>query len=75
MTYSQRGSSQTGASSNIAHLEYRIGELLDRTQRLEAEIQASQGGAEEKLTELRAELEQAKNELGGLQDELAAYED
>ncbi len=75
MTYSQRGSSHTGSASDIAHLEYRIGELLDRTQRLAAEIQASQGGAEEKRTELRTELEQAKNELEKLQEELAAYED
>ncbi|NGZ77365.1 hypothetical protein [Saccharibacillus alkalitolerans] len=75
MTYSQRGSSQAGASSNIAHLEYRIGELSDRTRRLADEIEASQSGPEERLKELRAELEQARNELGGLQEELAAYED
>lgn len=75
MTYSQRGSSETGASSNIAHLEYRMGELQDRVRRLAAEIEASQGGPPEKLAELRSELEQARNELHGLEEELAAYED
>lgn len=75
MTYSQRGSSEAGAASNLAHLEYRIGELNDRAGRLLAEIEASQSGPEERLTDLRAELEQAKIELAALENELAAYED
>lgn len=75
MTYSQRGSSEAGASSNVAHLEYRIGELNDRAVRLLGEIEASQGGPEARLSDLRAELEQARTELTELQKELAAYED
>lgn len=75
MTYSQRDGSQAGASSDIAHLEYRIGELNDRAARLLAEIEASQSGPAERLSDLRAELEQAKTELTALQNELAAYED
>ncbi|CAM3567568.1 MULTISPECIES: hypothetical protein [Saccharibacillus] len=75
MTYSQRGSSQTGASSDVAHLEYRIGELNDRVSRLAAEIEVSHGGPQERLIELRTEAEQAANDLARLQDELAAYEE
>ncbi|MEJ8304868.1 hypothetical protein [Saccharibacillus sacchari] len=75
MTYSQRDGAQAGASSDIAHLEYRIGELNDRVGRLLAEIEASQSGPEERLSDLRAQFEQAKNELVSLQNELAAYED
>ncbi|WP_172256447.1 hypothetical protein [Saccharibacillus deserti] len=75
MTYSQRGSSQTGASSDIAHLEYRIGELKDRVERLQAEISASQGGPDERLRDLRSEAEQARIGLERLQEELAAYEE
>jgi len=75
MTYSQRDGTQAGASSDIAHLEYRIGELDDRAARLLAEIEDSQSGPEERLSDLRAELEQAKTELEALQNELAAYED
>lgn len=75
MTYSQRGSSQSGASSDIAHLEYRIGELNDRVARLAEQIAADPRGSEERLTELRNETEQAKNELDRLQNELAAYEE
>ncbi|WP_143536172.1 hypothetical protein [Saccharibacillus sp. O23] len=75
MTYSQRGSSEAGASSDIAHLEYRIGELNDRVRSLAEEIEGAPGGDEERLSDLRAELEQARNELNRLEDELAAYED
>ncbi|CAM4121769.1 hypothetical protein [Saccharibacillus endophyticus] len=75
MTYSQRDGAQAGASSDIAHLEYRIGELNDRAGRLLAEIEASQNVPEERLPELRAQFEQAKTELAALQNELSAYED
>ncbi len=75
MTYSQRDGAQAGASSDIAHLEYRIGELNDRAKRLLAEIENSQSGPEARLTDLRAQFEQAQTELKALQNELEAYGD
>lgn len=75
MTYSQRGASQAGASSDIASLEHAIGELNDRVTGLQIEMSKSQSKSDEQLTDLRAEMQQARNELDRLQDELAAYED